>query len=136
MKEDRVVGFRGRCMLVAVAAGLSLVPMTAGLASSQEVPDGSRFGHADWPSIGGDWANSRYSTLDRLNVGELGAAWSFSFEGGASTRATPVVKDGVLFIGSGTRLYARDAATGEEVWTVRPDEDAPADLEAAGIGSS
>ena len=134
---DRAAGSRGRRLLATAAAGLFVLPATAAPAWAQETPDGSRYGHADWPSIGGDWANSRYSTLDQIdrsNVGGLGAAWSFPFEGGASTRATPVVKDGVLFIGSGTRLYARDAATGAERWTVRPDEDAPADLEAAGIG--
>ena len=56
------------------------------------------------------------------------------FEAGASTRATPVVKDGLMFIGAGTRLYALDAATGERVWVLRPDEDAPEDLESARIG--
>ena len=92
---------------------------------------------ADWPLIGGDQANSRYSTLEAIdtrNVRRLGAAWSFAFDGGASTRATPVASGGVLFIGSGTRLYALDGATGERLWTVRPDEDAPAALETAGIG--
>ena len=105
--------------------------------SVQSGEDGATFASDDWPFIGGDWTNSRYSTLDRIttdNISELGAVWSFPFDGGASTRATPVVKDGVMFIGSGTRLYARDAATGEELWTVQPDEDASADLETAGIG--
>ncbi|MDP7692357.1 MAG: PQQ-binding-like beta-propeller repeat protein, partial [Vicinamibacterales bacterium] len=126
-----------RWTLVTVTVGLCVLPWAVARTSTQSAADGSQFGHTDWPTIGGDWANSRHSTLDqinRANVSNLGAAWSLRFEGGASTRATPVIKDGVLFIGSGTRLYARDAATGEEIWTAQPDQDASADLEAAGIG--
>ena len=128
---------RLRWTLAAAIVPLSVLPWAVALPSTQTADDGSRFGHTDWPFIGGNWANSRYSTLDQVNrntVADLGAVWSLPFEGGASTRATPVVKDGVLFIGSGTRLYARDAATGKEIWTVQPDEDAPVDLERAGIG--
>ena len=131
-------GSRFRWILVAAVVVVCLLPWALARPSTQTAEDGSRFGHTDWPFIGGDWTNSRYSTLDQINqntVADLGAAWSLSFEGGASTRATPVVKDGVLFIGSGTRLFARDAATGEEIWTVQPDEDAPAELDRAGIGA-
>ena len=126
-----------RARWIAAAALTAGVAFLSGQAGSAQTGDGSTFGDTDWPFIGGDWTNSRYSTLDEItteNVTGLGAAWSFAFEGGASTRATPVVKDGVMFIGSGTRLYALDAATGETIWAVRPDEDAPADLETAGIG--
>ena len=80
-------------VLPAVAAAVLLGPLGA----AQRQP-GSTHGAADWPFIGGDWANSRYSTLDAIdarNVGELGAAWSFAFEGGASTRATPAAAEGV-----------------------------------------
>ncbi|RUA05460.1 MAG: hypothetical protein DSY84_00015, partial [Candidatus Neomarinimicrobiota bacterium] len=122
-------------MTAIVAVGV--LPWVVARPSTQTAGDGSRFGHTNWPFIGGDWTNSRHSTLDQINrsnVATLGAAWSLPFDGGASTRATPVVKDGVLFIGSGTRLYARDAATGEEIWTVQPDQDASPDLERAGIG--
>ena len=119
-------------VLPAVAAAVLLGPPGA----AQPQPE-STHGAADWPYIGGDWANSRYSTLDAVDtrtVSELGAAWSFPFEGGASTRATPAAADGVLYVGSGTRLYAIDGATGETIWSVRPDEDAPAALDTAGIG--
>lgn len=128
---------RLRWMVATTAAGLCLLLLASARPATQPTPDEGRYGHTDWPTIGGDLANSRYSTLDqinRANIGQLGAVWSLRFEGGASTRATPVIKDGVLFVGSGTRLYARDAATGDEIWTVQPDPDAPGDLERAGIG--
>ena len=125
---------RLRWTLAAAIVALGVLPWAV---ATQTTGDGSQFGHTDWPFIGGDWTNSRHSTLDQINrsnVATLGAAWSLLFDGGASTRATPVVKDSVLFIGSGTRLYARDAATGKEIWTVQPDQDASSDLERAGIG--
>ena len=130
---------RYRWLAAVILAGIVTIP--GGMAvqpSIAQTEDGRTHGSTDWPFIGGDWANSRYSTLVQINtdnVTELGAAWSLAFEGGASTRATPVVKNGVMYIGSGTRLYAIDAASGETVWVVRPDEDAPADLDTAGIAT-
>ena len=121
----------GTIVVMATALLLHTLPVET------QPPDGNHFAAADWPFIGGDLSNSRYSTLDQIsveNVQELGAAWHVPFDGGASTRATPVVQDGVMYIGSGTRLYAIDAATGDRIWTIRPDQDAPSDLEAAGIG--
>ena len=102
-----------------------VLPWALARPSTQTAEDGSLFGHTDWPFIGGDWTNSRDSTLDQINrnaVADLSAVWSLRFEGGASSRATPVVEDGVLCIGSATRLFARDGATGEEIWTVQPDQ--------------
>ena len=122
----------GVLILAAVIATPIAVAVQSGSAT-----DGRSFAGADWPFVGGDLANSRYSTLDQINtgtIGDLGAVWNMRFEGGASTRAAPVVRDGVMYIGAGTRLYAMDAATGKTVWAVRPDQDAPADLEAARIG--
>ena len=122
------IGAQVLCIMVAL-------PVVVG--SQTDVLDGSTFAGNDWPFVGGDWTNSRYSTLDQINtetIANLGAAWRLPFAGGASTRATPVVKDGIMFLGAGTRLYAIDAATGEIIWTVRPDQDAPADLDSASIG--
>ena len=127
---------RSRWWIPGVAASL-LAAAVLGAAPFAQTEDGRMHGGADWPFIGGDWANSSYSALDAIdtsNVDRLGAVWSLPFEARATTRATPVAQDGVLYIGAGTYLYAIDGATGETVWVVRPDEDAPADLDAAGIG--
>jgi glucose dehydrogenase len=120
--------------LIGAAAALAL-----GWSLAVHAQDGSTFAAADWPFIGGDWTNSRYSALDQINtatVSDLGAVWSMRFEGGATTRATPVIKDGVMYIGSGTRPYAINAVTGERLWTIRPDQDAPTSLETAGSSSA
>ena len=87
-----------------------VVGLPVAVAVQNEAPDGATFAAEDWPFIGGDWANSRYSTLDQINtetVADLGAVWRLPFEGGASTRATPVVKDGILYIGAGTLACTR-----------------------------
>src|SRR5450756_1697258 len=75
----------------------------------------------DWPLIHGDWTNQRYSTLTQINsktVKNLGGAWrSKKFDDGASTRSALVVKNGVMFVNAGMRVYALNAKTGERVWT-------------------
>src|SRR6185295_1612198 len=92
---------------------------------------------SNWTSTGGAGVTgARYSPLDQINadtIKRLGAAWSTKFEANASTRATPVVVDGVMFISAGTRLYAIDAKTGKTLWTWKPTETAPDRLERAGI---
>lgn len=79
----------------------------------------------DWTTVGGDWTNARYSTLNQIDtqtVSRLGAAWvSKRFEDGASSRSTPVVKDGLMFMTAGARVYALNAKTGDVVWTWRPE---------------
>lgn len=121
-------------IVIAIGAGLLAMPAGVAVQSDEDgrVPPGK-----DWTLVGGDWTSARYSTLSQINtqtVERLGGTWMKKFDAGASTRATPVVKDGRMFIGAGTRLYALDAKTGQTVWTWQPDQEPPAKLEAAGIG--
>src|ERR1700733_9813234 len=77
----------------------------------------------DWPAIGGDWANSHYSTLRQIdtgNVKQLGGAWVHQFDGERS-RGTPVVVDGKMFVTAGTHVYAFDPATGNVLWSYKLD---------------
>ncbi len=75
----------------------------------------------EWPLANGDWGNERYSTLSQINresVKNLGGAWvSKKFQNGASSRSAPVVKDGVMYVSAGARVYALNAKTGETLWT-------------------
>jgi alcohol dehydrogenase (cytochrome c) len=122
-----------RCVLALLAAIL-VVPGTVHVQSGQ---DGRTPAGRDWPLFGGDWSNSRHSTLSQINtsnVKTLGGAWTMKFDANASTRATPIVKDGIMFISAGSRLYALNAKTGAPLWTWRPAEAAPERLESAGIG--
>jgi len=104
--------------LLTTTALIALAAMPALAADDLTKPAGK-----DWPAVGGDWNNSRYSTLDKINTGNvktLGGAWVKQFEG-AYSRITPVVVDGMMFVTAGPYVYALNPATGEEIWKTKPD---------------
>src|SRR3989475_12859583 len=96
-------------------------------AMAQRTPDLRQPAGKEWPTIGGDWHNTRYSTLtqiNRNNVKNLKGAWvthlgsglgqKYSFEG------TPIVKDGILYIATGNDdVFALDGKTGALIWEHR-----------------
>jgi len=81
----------------------------------------------EWPVVGGDWGNTRYSTLSKIdasNVKTLKGAWmarlNSGFGPGFSQQATPVVKGGVMYITTGEQdVFAIDAKTGALIWEYR-----------------
>jgi len=82
-----------------VATCVALMVSAIGLqAQAQET--GRAYAAEDWQAVGGDAASSRHSTLAEIStdtVDRLGGAWVTRLDGGASSRSTPVVKDGVLY---------------------------------------
>lgn len=77
----------------------------------------------DFPVVGGDLGNRRYSALDRINrsnVTRLGGAWFLNLEDDqlrGAMQGTPVVVDGLMYIGSGSgSVSAVNAATGALIW--------------------
>ncbi|MGH9558959.1 MAG: pyrroloquinoline quinone-dependent dehydrogenase, partial [Bryobacteraceae bacterium] len=99
-----------------ILASLAALP----LAAQTGAPNG------EWPTYGGDLANTRYSALDQIdakNFNDLEVAWRFKtdslgprpeyqFEG------TPLMVNGILYTTAGSRrdVVALDAATGEMLW--------------------
>jgi quinohemoprotein ethanol dehydrogenase len=85
----------------------------------------------DWPLVGGDWGNTRYSTLARItpaNVKTLKGAWmarlQSGFGPGFSQQGTPVVKDGVMYVTTGEQeIFALNAKTGNLIWEYRTPTD-------------
>jgi len=81
----------------------------------------------EWLTIGGDWGNSRYSTLaqiNRSNVKTLKGAWVVHLGSGLGPsirwKATPIVKDGVMYFATGNDdVFALDARTGALIWEHR-----------------
>ncbi len=78
----------------------------------------------DFPIVGGNLGNQRYSSLTRItpaNVSKLGGAWMVHLEDGkvnGTMQATPLVVDGVMYVGSGSgKVFAINAATGARIWT-------------------
>ena len=98
-----------------------VVALTGGL-QGQGLQSGRGHPAQDWPFVGGDWSSSRYSTLTEITtetVDRLGGAWVTRL-GSASSRATPVVKDGVLYLTAGANVFAIDGRTGETIWRWQP----------------
>ena len=117
--------------LLTTTALIALAAMPALAADDLTKPAGK-----DWPAVGGDWNNSRYSTLDKINTGNvktLGGAWVKQFEG-AYSRITPVVVDGMMFVTAGPYVYALNPATGEEIWKTKPDVPASMLFKSVAVG--
>jgi quinohemoprotein ethanol dehydrogenase len=106
--------------LIAVA-GPVVVILLAGLVLAQS--EWSAPAGRDFPVVGGNLANQRYSSLAQItpaNLNRLGGAWLVHLEGGQAAgnmQGTPVVVGGVMYIGSGSgSVFAINAATGAIVW--------------------
>ena len=80
----------------------------------------------EWPTYGGDLANTRYSALNQItadNFSKLEVAWRFKTDSLGPRpeykfESTPLMVNGRLFSTAGTRraVVALDAATGELLW--------------------
>ena len=88
--------------------------------------------YRDWKVYGGDATSSQYSSLDQINkrnVSDLEVAWIYhtgdhNTEGSSQIQFNPIVVDGVLYGASpALKLFALNAATGEERWVFDPYED-------------
>src|ERR1700737_4902554 len=102
--------YRGRILPILVAFGLSVLGLAAAQAADPEIdrllrsPVGK-----DWVTNGGNLTNQRYSTLKQIetsNVKQLKGAWmtrlkGSGFSGKYSFEATPLVKDGVMYVITG-----------------------------------
>src|SRR4051812_42966415 len=106
-----------RRLRLAALACLIALPSAA---IAQQAPDLRKPAGKEWLTIGGDWSNSRYSTLSQINrnnVKNLKGAWVMHLGSGLgakySLEGTPIVKDGVMYIASGNDdVFALDAKTG------------------------
>jgi PQQ-dependent dehydrogenase (methanol/ethanol family) len=107
---------------LAIAAALLLA------CGRQDAPvDAARIANpapGDWPSHGRDYAEQRFSPLERIhagNVGELGLAWSYDIPAPRGAEATPLVANGVLYVTEPwSVVVALDAKTGKLLWRHDP----------------
>ena len=78
----------------------------------------------DWPTIGLDYAETRFSKLDQINadtVKRLGLVWSYSLDSSRGIEATPLVVDDIMYVtGPWSIVHAIDARTGKGLWTFDP----------------
>ena len=78
----------------------------------------------DWPTVGLDYAETRFSKLHMINsdnVRGLGLVWSYSLDSSRGVEATPVVVDGIMYqTAPWSVVHAIDARTGKKIWTFDP----------------
>jgi PQQ-dependent dehydrogenase (methanol/ethanol family) len=95
------------------------VLMSAGLSSAES--------GNEWTIYGGDYANTRYSTLDQINktnVKDLKVAWIHSLGSTHSQENTPLVIDGKMYVSTSAGpayVFALNAKTGDILWTHEPE---------------
>jgi quinohemoprotein ethanol dehydrogenase len=81
----------------------------------------------DWPTIGLDYAETRFSKLHDINVDnvkKLGLVWSYPLESSRGVEATPVVVDGIMYqTASWSVVHAIDVRTGKRLWVYDPKVD-------------
>ena len=114
---------------VARRAGLLLILFPVLSASQGNVTDARVLAESDsgehWFTKGGSFRGDHYSPLDQVNAGnvrELGLAWSTELPIPDGTPTTPIVVDGVIYIGGAySKVVAMDASDGRIIWTYDPD---------------
>ncbi|HEX7836867.1 MAG TPA: PQQ-dependent dehydrogenase, methanol/ethanol family [Kofleriaceae bacterium] len=78
----------------------------------------------DWPTVGLDYAETRFSKLAEINAGnvkDLGLAWTYNLESTRGVEATPLVVDGVMYVtASWSVVHAIDVRTGKRLWSFDP----------------
>ena len=112
--------------LVATAVLLAMPAWSQSGRSTAGSKPASTPGRTDWPMHNLDLRNNRFSPLDEINtsnVGRLGVKWVFEMPGRENvSSATPLVIDGVMYLHSGSKLFALDAVTGQSKWTFEAEE--------------
>ncbi len=80
-----------------------------------------------WMTEGRDLGKSHYSALAQINlqnVSRLALAWDYKTDTHRGMESNPVMVDGVLYTSGTTgRVYALNAATGEQLWYFNPESD-------------
>jgi quinohemoprotein ethanol dehydrogenase len=81
----------------------------------------------DWPTYGLDYAETRFSKLDKINVDNvksLGLQWTYSLDSIRGVEATPLVVDGIMYVTAPWSIvHAVDVRSGKKIWTFDPGVD-------------
>ncbi|MGE0188514.1 MAG: PQQ-dependent dehydrogenase, methanol/ethanol family [Steroidobacteraceae bacterium] len=111
----------------AALACIAATILALGTQAASSAADPSNPAAGEWPSYGRDYAEQRFSPLNKINtanVSKLGLAWSYDFRVGRGVEGTPLMVNGVLYVTSAWSIvYALDAKTGKELWVFDPKAD-------------
>jgi alcohol dehydrogenase (cytochrome c) len=73
----------------------------------------------DWPIVNGDYSGNRFTKMTqitKLNVGRMGAKWTYQIAPAGNLQGTPVVADGVMYVTNVNTVLALDPGTGRLIW--------------------
>src|SRR5262245_58205347 len=102
---------RGRFLSVAV-----LLLASFAFPRLVRVQSRAAYSSTEWAAPGGDWAGTRYSTLTRINTGnvkQLGGAWVVDLPDRQVSKAPLMVAKGRMFVTTSQgQILALDPATG------------------------
>jgi alcohol dehydrogenase (cytochrome c) len=75
--------------------------------------------NTNWPSYNGTTLGYRHTELTEINknnVGQLSAAWSFNLDVPGMVQTTPIVQDGIMYVTHRNAVWALDAGSGRQLW--------------------
>ena len=105
-------------LLVMASISLSVSAQDAAI-SSKDLLDGLA-NTARWLTYSGDYSGRRHSPLKQItpdNVAQLAAQWTFQTGVAGKFEASPIVIDGVLYVGGPmNNAWAVDGRTGRQIW--------------------
>jgi PQQ-dependent dehydrogenase (methanol/ethanol family) len=121
-------------LIFALAAGARPDERAGGTATIMPAPafaplDLVKPAAADWATNGGDYGQTRYSSLAQItakNVRHLHQAWHVHLNGSGTGQkfrgeATPLVYGGIMYVGTGQGdVFAVDASNGSILWQYAP----------------
>jgi quinohemoprotein ethanol dehydrogenase len=112
--------FCGAALAQGVASGLSSGEITkATKAVNGKYIVANAKTSADWPSVGLDYAETRYSRLTQINadnVKGLGLVWTYNLHSTRGVEATPVVVNGIMYVTAPWSIVtAIDVRTGQPI---------------------
>jgi quinohemoprotein ethanol dehydrogenase len=116
-----IAGTVGTALVLAGTAFAAITPAPV-FAPTDLVPPAG----ANWATNGGDYGQSRYSTLNQVNQGNVGSlkeAWHIHLDGSGTGgkykgEGTPLVYEGTMYMVTGNSdVFALDATSGAKLWT-------------------
>lgn len=111
-----------RLLVAAAVVGSASLPAAAQTSLDLAAADQNR---GEWLLYGRTYDNQRFSPLTQItprNVAQLRAVWAASMGSLDGLEATPLVKDGVIYVsGAYSHVMAFDARNGQRLWHWAPE---------------
>src|SRR5690606_12708635 len=119
-------GKRINLFVPAVAIAALLLPTALAQGAGPTTEELTNPAPGEWPTYGRTLEMTRYSPLDTItpeNVGQLQIVGARDLDLGGRGQFSPVVYDGILYVGASDTVLALDATNAEEIWRYQTELD-------------